>query len=119
MPAEIIASQHIYRHAPKGQPVYFENCRPAIARVGLQPGRVIPFDGGRLCPVGDETKRFHYVVLGDADTSAGLTAPYDEENTQSTFLIERCENETFFDYWERNANSDQVTGRSVERIRFR
>lgn len=119
VPAEIVASQHIYRHAPQGQPVYFESCHPAIARVGLQPNRVITFDGSRLCPVGDELKRFDYVVLGDADNPEGLAAPYDEENTQSTFLIERCNDETFFDFWERSANSDHVTGRTVELMRFR
>lgn len=119
VPAEIIASQHIYRHAPHGDPVYYECCHPAIARVGLKPGRVIPFDGTHLRAVGDEFKRFDYVVLGDADTREGLIAPYDEENTESTFLIERCGEETFFDFWQRNSNSDQVTGRFVERKLFK
>ena len=119
VPAEMIATQHVYRHAPRGEPVYYEACHPAIARVGLQPGRVIRFDGGRLCSSEDELKLFNYVVLGDADTREGLVAPYDEENTASTFLIEHCLEETFFDYWLRHPNSDQIAGRSVERMVFR
>lgn len=116
VPAEIIATQHIYRHAPSGSPVYFECCHPEIARVGLKPGYVIAFDGTRLNMEGNELKRFDYVVLGDADTREGLIAPYDEENTASTFLIERCQSQTFFEYWREHANSDQVTGRTIERL---
>lgn len=118
VPAEMIATQHVYRHAPRGEPVYYEVCHPAIARVGLQPGGVIRFDGARLCSSGDELKQFDYVVLGDADTREGLIAPYDEENTASTFLIEHCPAETIFDFWQCHPNSDQVTGRFVERMVF-
>lgn len=119
VPAEMIATQHVYRHAPRGEPIYYEACHPAIARVGLKPGRVIQFDGARLCSSDSDLKLFNHVVLGDADTREGLVAPYDEENTASTFLIEHCLDETFFDYWLRHSNSDQITGRSVERMVFR
>lgn len=119
VPAEMLAPQHVYRHAPRGEPVYYEACHPAIARVGLQPERVIRFDGARLCSSGDEMKRFDYVVLGDADTREGLIAPYSEENTASIFFIERCLEETFFDFWQRHSNSDQVTERFVDRMVFR
>jgi len=116
VPAELIAPQHVYRHAPYDASVYYEACHPAIARVGLEPGRVIRFDGAQLCASADDLKRFDYVILGEADTREGLVAPYDEENTTSTFLIERCLDETFFDFWLRHQNSDQVTGKFVERL---
>lgn len=119
VPVDMVASQHVYRHEPEGEPVHYEFCHPAIARVGLQPGRVIPFDGARLHAVGDELKRFDYVILGDADTREGLIAPYDEENTDSTFLIQRCDEETFFEFWQRHANSDQVAGTFLERMFFK
>lgn len=119
VPVEMIATQHVYQHAPRGEPVYYEACHPAIARIGLQPGRVIQFDGARLCYSESDLKRLNYVILGDADTREGLIAPYDEENTASKFLIEHCPEETFFDYWLRHQNSDQTVGRSIERMVFR
>lgn len=119
IPAEIIAPQHIYRHAPAGSLVYYECCHPEITRVGLKPGHVIAFDGTQLNVGGDELKRFDYVVLGDADTREGLIAPYDEENTASTFLFERCPDQTFFEFWRKHSNSDQVTGKTIERLIFR
>lgn len=119
VPASIVASQHIYRHAPHGQPVYYETCHPEIFRVGLLPGRVLPFEGQYIRPASKDLKRFDYVVLGDADTARGLAAPYNEEHTDALFLVERCSDETFFDFWQRNANIDKVTGRPIELMAFR
>lgn len=118
VPASAISSQHVYRHAPHGDPVYFEVCHPEILRVGLAPGAVLPLAGDRALPSAGNLKTFDYVVLGDADTSAGLEAPYDEEHTQELFLVERCEGESIFDFWKRNANSDQHVGRRLERMEF-
>lgn len=118
VPASAVASQHVYRHAPRRDAVYFELCHPEIFRVGLVPGRTLQFRGGRLEPVVDDLKRFDYVVLGDADTADGLQAPYDEENTKALFVVERRIEESVFDYWKRNANTDQVSGRTFERMVF-
>jgi len=119
VPVEMIATQHVYRHAPRGEPVYYEACHPAIARVGLQPGRVIRFDGTRLFSSEGDLKLFNHVVLGDADTHEGLVSPYDEESTASTFIIEHCLEESFFDYWLSHQNSDQIDVGSIERMVFR
>lgn len=116
--AGVIASQNVYRHAPHGNPVYYEICHPEILRVGLVPGAVLPLAGDRALPVAGDLKRFNYVVLGDADTAEGLTAPYDEENTRELFLVERCEGESIFDFWSRNANTDLHDGRDFERMTF-
>ena len=118
VPASAIASQHVYRHAPHGDPVYFEICHPEIFRVGLVPQAVLPLAGDRALPPAESLKTFDYVVLGDADTAAGLEAPYDEEHTQDLFLVQRCEAESIFDFWERHANSDQYGGRGFERMKF-
>lgn len=118
VPASAVASQHVYRHAPRGEVVYFELCHPEIFRVGLVPGAVLPFEGGRAQPVLNDLKRFDYVVLGDADTAIGLEAPYDEENTKALFIVERCPDESIFDFWRRNANTDQFNGREFERMLF-
>lgn len=118
VPAELVASQHIWRHAPHGEPVYYEVSHSSIARIGLLPGRALPFADHQIKPVGDEIKRFDYVVLGDADDPEGIVAPYDEEHTQDLFLIENCSAETFFDFWDRHANTDQFGGRPLELHRF-
>lgn len=118
VPISAIASQHIYRHSPQGNPVYYEICHPEIFRVGLIPGNVLQFQNGRTEPVSDHLKKFDYLVLGNADTPNGLKAPYDEENTQELFLVERCPDESVFDFWKRNANTDQMSGRSFERMTF-
>lgn len=118
VPASAIASQHLYRHTPRGEVVHFEICHPEIFRVGLTPGAILPFEGGRVQPVLKSLKRFDYVVLGDADSAIGLEAPYDEENTKALFIIERCPVESFFDFWKRNANTEQSNGREFERMAF-
>lgn len=118
VPASAIAPQHVYRHAPHGDAVYFEVCHPEIFRVGLLPGAVLPFGGGRVQPAPSDLKRFDYAVLGDADSAYGLEAPYDEENTKALFVVERCPEESFFDFWERNANTDQIADREFERMAF-
>lgn len=114
--AAAITSQHVYRHSPRGEPTYYEICHPEILRVGLVPGTTLAFDGSVTNAATASLKRFDYVVLGDADTREGLLAPYDEEETRSVLHIERCDSITFFEFWRRHANSDQVSGRTFEAL---
>lgn len=118
VPASLVASQHLYRHSRIGEAVYYEVCTPEIYRVGLQPGKVAPFMDGVLNVPDADRKLFEYMVLGDADTEAGLIAPYDEEETKSLLHIEACTRQTFFDFWHSHANSDQVAGRAPELLVF-
>jgi hypothetical protein len=118
VPASLVASQHIYLHSAIGQTVYYEACNPDIYRIGLQPGTVAPFGDGVLNVPEVDRKRFEYMVLGDADTEAGLIAPYDEEETKSLLHIEACTKQTLFDFWRSHANSNQVTGRAPELLLF-
>lgn len=118
VPACAVASQHLYRHAPLSDPVYFEVCHPEIYRVGLVPGAALPIECGSVKPVSDTLKHFGYVVLGDADTHQGLKAPYDEDETEEIFIVQSCPNDSIFDFWKRNANTDQMTGRFFERQVF-
>ncbi len=117
--ASLVASQHLYLHAARGQAVYYEACNPDIYRVGLQPGKVAPFTGGVLNVPEADRKRFEYMVLGDADTAAGLIAPFDEEETKSLLHIEACTQQSIFDFWHSHPNSDQVAGRSPELFMFK
>lgn len=118
VPASLVASQHVYLHSAIGQAVYYEACNPDIYRVGLQPGKVAPFMDGVLNVPDADRKRFEYMVLGDADTEAGLIAPYDEEETKSLLHIEACTQQTCFDFWRSHANSDQMAGRAPELLVF-
>ena len=89
----------MYLHAAKGQAVYYEACNPNIYRVGLQPRKVAPIIDGVLNVTDTDRKRFEYMVLGDADTEAGLIAPFDEEETKSLLHVEACTQQTLFDFW--------------------
>ena len=59
------------------------------------------------------------MVLGDADTEAGLIAPFDEEETKSLLHVEACTKQSLFDFWRSHANSDQVAGRAPELLAFK
>lgn len=119
VPASLVASAHIYRHAPTRGAVYYEVCNPDIYRVGLLPGKMAPFHEGRVAVPDSDRKRFEYVVLGDADTHDGLLAPFDEEETKSLLHIEECGRESFFEFWRRHANSDQVSWRVPDMLQFK
>lgn len=120
VPADIIATQHVWRHDALDQPTYYEVSHPAIYRVGLKPHHVLEFREGVVCPDVCSLKSFDYVVLGYAVSPEGLRAPYDEEDTRELFTIERCANtKDLFTYWQENANSDLYTGRVVELQTFK
>jgi len=119
VPASLVATQHVYRHAPRGHAVYYEACHPDIYRVGLQPGQVAAFADGQVTVSEAERKRFEYMVIGDADTEAGLKAPFDEDETKSLLHIETCGGQNIFDFWVSHANSDQVSGRAPELLVFK
>ena len=62
VPAEIIATQHIYRHAPSGSLVYYECCHPEIAALVFKPGYVIASDGTRLNLEGNELEAIRLML---------------------------------------------------------
>lgn len=117
VPAHAVAPQHIWRHDPHGQPTYYEVSKPAIFRIGLEPGSVLPYDGQAVDIGHARIKRFDYVILGFAHTVEGLVAPYDEEETKQIFKFERCED--LFAFWRDHANSDQFSQKVLEMQKFR
>ena len=119
VPASLVTSKHVYRHAPTSGAVHYEVCNPDIYRVGLQPGKVAPFHGGVLNVPETDRRRFEYLVLGDADTPEGLIAPFDEEETKSLLHIEGPGQGTLFDFWRSHANSNQVSGREPDLLQFK
>ncbi|WP_424360136.1 hypothetical protein [Methylocystis parvus] len=117
VPAAHIAPPHLLLHRTATE-AYYEVVGPEIYRIGLQPGASLPYVGGEAIAVADTLKRFSYIILGHAAEIEGLAAPYDEEETKQVMHLEALKEQTFFDFWRQNANSDQITGRIFEVRRF-
>jgi hypothetical protein len=117
VPASLIAPPHILYHPMTTDlgPAYYEIVGPEIFRIGLVPGRALQVKQQRVYARKGDLKRFQYVVVGDADTVAGLAAPFDEEETQEVILLELLnQGIDLFDFWQKHANSDQMSGRHPE-----
>lgn len=113
-----LSPPHLLLHRPIAD-AYYEVIGPEIYRVGVQPGVALRLDGGVATADEASLKRFTYLVVGDATEVAGIAAPYDEENTDQIMHIEPLEaGVDLFDFWQRNRNSDQMTGRLLEARRF-
>lgn len=110
VPTSLLAPPHIYLHPfVPPNPAYYEIVGPEIFRVGLMPNAKLPIPCGVATPDDNDLKSFEYVVMGDAGSSAGLAAPYDEENTSQIMHHERLDKGIdLFDFWLANANSDQM-----------
>ena len=119
--ADHLATQHVLRHSPEGQPVYYEICCPFIYRVGLKPDRVLSFDIDSMRTTSDSghLKHFDYIVIGDATTVHGLAAPYDEEHTDELFKIERTSSgKSMLALWMENSNRDHFSNKVVDLQQF-
>lgn len=115
--ADYLAPQPVYRHEPPSPPVYYEIFSPYIQRVGVSPGSMVRISKSGLIP--SNPKSFDYMVVGTATTIAGLLAPYDEEDTQQIWKIERCEEgHEITSFWEANANRCLFDKNTVELAEF-
>ncbi len=103
VPAEAISTPHIWKHV--GPPVVYEVVHPWIYRVGLKPGAHLDFRDREATPHPAALQRFDYTVIGDCTTLAGLEAPFDEENTSETFIVQDLAGTNVFDYWRDHANT--------------
>jgi len=119
--AASLAPHHILKHCPNSAAVYYEICSPFIHRVGLDPNNALDFDNVSLAAItsGQTVKRFDYMIIGDATCVTGLRAPYDEEETECLFKIERPVNgQSILEFWVTNPNFDHYTGNSPELQQF-
>ncbi|OIJ20082.1 hypothetical protein BKP45_10440 [Anaerobacillus alkalidiazotrophicus] len=82
---EAISPHHIHRHLDDG--VFYSICTPFIFRVGVRPGTGIGFREKRL--INKNIRTADYIVVGDGTSAEGLVAPYDEENTDYIYKIEK------------------------------
>lgn len=117
--ADQLAPQHVYRHNPEFGPIYYEVVSPFIHRVVVEPGTTVAIQPRTLALVPSSPKKLSYVVLGDATTSAGLRAPYDEEQTEEILKIDSLPLGTeIISHWRKNANSDLYSSSQVELASF-
>jgi hypothetical protein len=115
--SEFICSTHVLRHAPLGEPVFYENLCNAIFRIGVEHGQSIPIEDDLLQCEKVNLKFFEYIVIGDATNDVGIVAPLDEENTTSVFKIEMS-NLDPLTFWKNNANTDQFSIKNPEKQKF-
>ena len=112
---DLLAPPHLLIHRPLNDQAYYEVVGPEIYRVGVKPGAALAYAGASVTADPAVLKCFDYVVIGDASTLDGLSAPYDEEETGEVVHIEKLNaGVDLFDFWQANRNSDQVSDRMPE-----
>jgi hypothetical protein len=111
----LLAPQHVLRHSPPAEPVWYEIATPFVHRIGIEPTATLRFRSRRLDYATVQTKRFDYVVVGDATTVDGLAAPYDEEDTRFLLKIERpSTGTTTLEFWFEHGNQDLYSDKRIE-----
>jgi hypothetical protein len=112
----LIAPSHLYLHPCIGnEPAYYEVVSPEIIRVSVAPTAKLRLHKSEVIVEDIDLKRFNYVIIGDAETLEGLAAPFNEEETRQITHLERLNGATdLFDFWLAHANTDQVSGRTIE-----
>lgn len=109
-----LASQPSYRHQDPDGFGFHEVVCPFVHRIGVEHSTNIHMSDNKLVPI--SSKNFDYAIVGDATSLTGLAAPYDEEETDEVFKIEHIdEGEDIISFWVANANTDQFSGKVVEK----
>ena len=103
VPGEAVSTPHVWQHAGMSMP--YEITHPWIYRVGLEPGAQLGFRLERARPDPAMLRRFDYAVIGDCTTIGGLEAPFDEENTKETFVVQDLAGSNLFDFWREHPNT--------------
>ncbi|WP_135622102.1 hypothetical protein [Solemya pervernicosa gill symbiont] len=112
-----LASQPSYRHQDPGGFGFHEIVCPFVHRLGVEHSTIVQISDDQLVPV--SPKNFDYAVVGDATRASGLAAPYDEEETEEVFKIEHIVgDEDIISFWIANANTDQFSGKVIEKAEF-
>lgn len=96
VPVEHVAPSHFFEHHT--QIIEYESAHPWIFRVGLVPEGKYGFSDEEAHLDQTDLRGFEYVILGDCRTEDGLLAPYDEENTDSSFELADLGTMNIFEY---------------------
>jgi hypothetical protein len=112
-----LSPQPCYRHHPPNGPGYHEIVSPFIQRIGVEFESTISINNERLLPL--NRKSLGFAVVGDATTTDGLAAPFDEENTEEKLKIEYMSKpDEIIKFWVENANTNQVDNKIIEEVKF-
>ena len=112
---EMIAPNHLLKHSPELDPVFYEPILPKVFRVGVKPKQSIPLNGMMFDLMPEMRKSFNYVIVGDADTLRGLLAPYCEEETDSLGKVDIIpRGMEIIGRWYEKRNSHLFKGMNVE-----
>ncbi|KAA0695395.1 hypothetical protein DTW90_22765 [Neorhizobium sp. P12A] len=116
IPVDMLAAPHLhFHHSIMIEAAWYEIVSPEIYRVGVKPGATLPLGKDAVGCDSASLKSFDHVALGDTSTLPGLAAPYDEETTDQLMHTQMLgEDIDLFQFWRRNANTDQVSGRTPE-----
>lgn len=117
--ASAIAPNHLFRHTDDRGFVWYQICSPFIYRIGVTPPGVgIIYVNNEITSSG--VKTFDYIISGDSTYTDGLRAPYDEENTQYIYKVEKLSHDTnILDFWMDNPNTDHFSDKDIELQRFK
>ncbi|HNP31242.1 MAG TPA: hypothetical protein PKK23_19505 [Nitrospirales bacterium] len=118
--SEDLAGQHLLFHRPPGEPAFYEVCKPFIYRVGLPPDGKLPIELATGTAEAGIAKHFGHIVAGDATNVDGLRAPFDEENTEDIFKIERTpDGHSLASFWFEFCNQDHFSAKKVKSYEFK
>ncbi|MDM8567286.1 hypothetical protein QUF74_16765 [Candidatus Halobeggiatoa sp. HSG11] len=112
-----LAIQPCHRHMPPDNFGYHAIVSPFVHRIGVDFGTTVSIVKDSLLP--KKPKLLGYAVVGGATTIDGLSAPYDEENTDEKLKIEYMKQPVeIIRFWVENANSNQVDNKIIEEVEF-
>jgi hypothetical protein len=112
---ELISPSHLWLHVPTNAPTCYEIVLPKVFRVGVETGQSIPIQGTRLDIKPQNCRDFGYVIVGDADTRAGLLAPYHEEETLQLAKVDVVpEGLEIIGRWHEKGNTYVYDDRNIE-----
>ena len=64
-------------------------------------------------------KIFEYVICGNTSTDEGIQAPYNENPIGSKMHFQKIDSKSdIFDFWKDNQNSDQVSNKNPDTVKF-
>ncbi len=113
----IIENNHIWEHLDDRGIVYYEKSNAFIYRIGFEVGKNILFSNQRI-DWQNGIKLLKYIIIGDATNKDGITAPFNEEETEYIFKFEpfKSNNTNILKFWFVHRNSDLFSNKEIEKL---
>lgn len=114
----ILSTKHVWKHLPDNDIAFYEFCLPFIFRIGALPGETITFNDLTISR-NSNMIGIDYLIIGLGTDLKGLEAPFDEENTEYIFKIEKLDSVTnILDFWFENSNQDLFSDKNIQHQEF-